>query len=98
MRAVIIVVAVLAVLALGVGYTVAQDQPATPAVYTINCGSPVASPATRAPATPATGTSLLTDPTVDAAQNAENNAAEMTTGPQATPGVFTCASPGATPN
>lgn len=87
MRKLAVIVAMLLVAGLGVGYSKAQDQPATPPTYLVNCGTPaaIASPDT------------LTDPNVDASVAQDQALLETNATAAATPGQFQCATPEATP-
>ena len=89
MRKLMVIVALLSLTGLGAGYAVAQDQPATPPTYLVDCASPVAG----AIASPDT----LTDPAVEDTTGQETELLEMNATPEATPGQFACATPQATP-
>lgn len=90
MRRLTLTVALLLLSGLGVGYAVAQDQPATPPTYLLDCA---ATPEAGAIASPDT----LTDPTVEAVIAEDQELLETNATPDATPGLFACASPEATP-
>ena len=89
MRKFTVIVTLLVLTGLGAGYTVAQDQPATPATYLVDCSTPasgvIASPDT------------LTDPAAEATTSLDNQLLELDASPQATPGQFECEAPDATP-
>lgn len=86
MRKLAVLVAILLVIGLGVGYSRAQDQPATPPTYLVHCASPAAisSPDT------------LTDPTTEASVGQDLELLETNATAAATPGQFQCATPAAT--
>ena len=90
MRRLALIVALLLLSGLGVGYAVAQDEPATPPTYLLDCASTPEAGAISSPDT-------LTDPTVEAAVAEEQELLETNATPGATPGQFACATPEATP-
>jgi hypothetical protein len=97
MRKMTILVALIALVALGGmsggRFVQADEQPvATPPTYHVPCASPEASPAASPAiaATPAVAT-------LEAQQAQQHELAEMNATPPATPGLFACASPVATP-
>jgi hypothetical protein len=96
MRKMTILVAFIALVALGGvggGRFVQADEPvATPPTYHVPCASPEASPAASPAitATPAVAT-------LEAQEAQQHELAEMNATPPATPGLFACASPEATP-
>jgi hypothetical protein len=88
-RKVIAGVALLFVIGAGAGqYTFAQDEPATPEVYEVPCGTPsvVASPETA-----------TVPPEANATVDTSMELAGMNATPDASPGLFACASPEGSP-
>jgi hypothetical protein len=72
-------------------YAFAQDEPATPETYVVDCPSPTI------PASPDANAVGTVDPEVNATVETEMELAGMDASPKASPGIFVCASPEATP-
>lgn len=72
-------------------YAFAQDEPATPETYVVECPSP------SIPASPDADAVGTVDPEVNATVETQMELAGMDASPEASPGIFACASPEATP-
>jgi hypothetical protein len=95
MRRIIVGCALLALFGVFAGqYAIAQDEPATPVVYSVECGTPLAASSPAADDA-AIGT---VDPQANATVENAMELAGMDATPEASPGVYVCASPEATPS
>lgn len=95
MRRIIVGCALLALLSVFAGqYATAQDEPATPVTYSVECGTPLAE------SSPAADDAALGTVDPEANSTVENamELAGMNASPEASPGIFVCASPEGTPS